>query len=165
MGRYIQSDPIGIAKDYSDPQIQLALQHQISRVAGSRSLSVLSKANSHKGSFDLNHSYGYAEQNPIVNTDPSGLASVNKPKGGGARTIRAPCDDFDYASCAASCQKEGGVKTCNSLYKITTDYISFEGTKLSSEKTTHVGKECSCWGDDDDDDGDGGGSCRKPFWK
>ena len=58
LGRYIQSDPIGVMQDYSDPQMQAAIELGIplrSPVQG------------------VNHVYGYVNQNPIFKADPFGL--------------------------------------------------------------------------------------------
>ena len=60
LGRYVQSDPIGILEEYSDPQLQLALASGV--LAGASS-----------GGY-LNHLYGYANQNPLRFTDPFGLS-------------------------------------------------------------------------------------------
>lgn len=59
IGRYIQSDPIGILHDYSDPQLQIVTQ-----------IGTLRPENP---GFDLNHMYGYVSQNPLSFIDPYGL--------------------------------------------------------------------------------------------
>lgn len=61
IGRYIESDPIGILRDYSDPHLRLDLE-----------LGVIEE-----GDFageNLNHLYGYVGQNPLMWYDPYGLA-------------------------------------------------------------------------------------------
>ncbi|MFS1524430.1 RHS repeat-associated core domain-containing protein [Microbulbifer sp. 2304DJ12-6] len=61
-GRYLQSDPIGILRDYSDPQLQIAIQ-----------MGLIAP----EGLYDsINHLYGYVDQNPINFIDPSGLDSL-----------------------------------------------------------------------------------------
>lgn len=60
LGRYIQSDPIGITKDYSDPQLQVAIKMGIP---------IYSDDNNGR----LNHLYGYASQSPISVIDAYGL--------------------------------------------------------------------------------------------
>ena len=63
IGRYIESDPIGILKDFSDPRLQVALKHDT--IPGTNVY----------GIFGLNHLYDYSIQNPIKNVDPFGLSS------------------------------------------------------------------------------------------
>lgn len=62
LGRYIQADPIGINMDYSNPQMQLAKLHGIpfNEVEG-------------YGVLQVNHLYGYVDQNSINSTDSNGL--------------------------------------------------------------------------------------------
>ena len=62
VGRYLQSDPIGILRDYSDPQLQIAIQMGLIAPEGLYG--------------SLNHLYGYVDQNPINFIDPSGLDSL-----------------------------------------------------------------------------------------
>ena len=62
IGRYIQPDPTGILRDYSDPQLQIAIQMGLIAPEGLYG--------------SLNHLYGYVDQNPINFIDPSGLDSL-----------------------------------------------------------------------------------------
>ena len=64
MGRYIQSDPIGIMEDYSDPMMQIAAQMGL---INSIPLG------------GLNHLYGYVDQNPANYFDPDGLRRATSP--------------------------------------------------------------------------------------
>ncbi len=61
MGRYLQSDPIGILRDYSNPQLQIALQQGIPIQGGIDT------------GLGLNHLYGYSFNNPLLYVDPYGL--------------------------------------------------------------------------------------------
>jgi RHS repeat-associated protein len=58
-GRYVQSDPIGVMRDYSSPQLRLAIATEMLRKSSAAA--------------SLNHLYGYAEQNPVRWMDPTGL--------------------------------------------------------------------------------------------
>ena len=68
IGRYIQSDPIGINYDFSDPQMQVAIQ------------SGIPLQSSNNSPLGLNHLYGYVDQKPINDIDPYGLAPRKRPK-------------------------------------------------------------------------------------
>ncbi len=60
-GRYIQSDPRGILLNFSDPQRQITTQVGL-------------PIPEYKYVNGLNHLYGYASQNPLMYTDPTGEA-------------------------------------------------------------------------------------------
>ena len=60
-GRYLQSDPIGIIRDYSDPQMLIAIE-----------MGIVSPSYG----YGLNHNYGYANGNPLSFIDPTGLDSI-----------------------------------------------------------------------------------------
>lgn len=69
-GRYVQSDPIGILQDYSDPQMQVAISMGL--VVLGRPLGKLDKKDSTGFLSGLN-TYAYVEGNPISYVDPLGL--------------------------------------------------------------------------------------------
>ena len=58
-GRYVQSDPIGVLRDYSDPRLQVAIE-----VGVLEDMSLVSEG--------LNHNYAYAENSPQNFIDPRG---------------------------------------------------------------------------------------------
>jgi hypothetical protein len=58
-GRYLQADPRGILLDFSDPQRRAATQAGLPMP-------------SYGYVSGLNHSYGYTNQNPLINVDPTG---------------------------------------------------------------------------------------------
>jgi RHS repeat-associated protein len=78
IGRYIESDPIGILEDYSEPQMQIAITMGLMRTYNDGSM--------------LNHSYSYALNNPAGYADPFGLSP-----GGSGMSQRTPeqCSDDD----------------------------------------------------------------------
>lgn len=58
LGRYIQADPIGVARDYGEPNMLVALMQGIPLI---------------NYGAGVNHLYSYAESNPLYWTDPYGL--------------------------------------------------------------------------------------------
>lgn len=62
LGRYIQADPIGIMRDFSDPQMQVAMRLGIPIQSFGQG---------------LNHTYGYVENNPVSRVGPFGLDSYS----------------------------------------------------------------------------------------
>ncbi|MEO2174633.1 MAG: RHS repeat-associated core domain-containing protein [bacterium] len=76
LGRFIQSDPIGVLRDYSDPQFRIGISMDILEESGSA------------GEW-LNHAYGYVGQNPLFWNDPYGLAKSGQTTNlGGGITVR-----------------------------------------------------------------------------
>ena len=69
LGRYLTSDPIGLLRDYSNPQFQLAIE-----------MGMLEETDF--AGEELNHLYGYVGQNPLYWIDPYGLAGSNQGTGG-----------------------------------------------------------------------------------
>ena len=75
-GRYVQSDSIGVTLDYSDPQRQIAAQMGVAipNVSGIK---------------NLNHVYGYVNQNPIRYVDLTGEFAICLAGPGGALACAA----------------------------------------------------------------------------
>jgi RHS repeat-associated protein len=71
VGRYLQSDPIGVMRDYSLLSLDLK-----------DNLNIETPDNINK----LNHLYGYSEQKPINYIDPMGLRPIGDGSGPSART-------------------------------------------------------------------------------
>jgi hypothetical protein len=61
----VTSDPVGILRDYSNSQLQFAIEYGPLEVSGS-------------ADEILNHTYGYVGQNPLSWYDPFGLAKGGK---------------------------------------------------------------------------------------
>jgi hypothetical protein len=64
--RYIQADPIGVSRNYSDPVIQMSVKMGI-------------PLNQRNNTSELNHPYTYANNNPITYSDPHGLIPIAFP--------------------------------------------------------------------------------------
>lgn len=114
-GRYLQSDPIGILKNYDGPQRKIATLTGIP-IYGDLSVAP-------------NHTYGYAEQNPLIKIDPTGEVGIAVPIGigvtfcskfpqlciNGARAVGAA-----IGSAIAMCfEDDEEDDNCEALYKST----------------------------------------------
>ncbi|MFV0478017.1 MAG: RHS repeat domain-containing protein [Parahaliea sp.] len=104
LGRYLQSDPIGILRDYSDPQLQVVINLGIP----------LSFPSGEFGA--LNHLYGYVNQNPINFIDPFGLAACSW----GDTTLTCSCKT-PTRSAQQNCQSAGGIPLHPDLLKDNVD--------------------------------------------
>jgi len=104
----VQSDPIGVMRDLSDPRFQIIIQSGLPmHRAYTRDV--------------LNHLYAYVEQNPFIYIDPLGLRSLPGLGGAGASSVALggevldnyylndpPGDLSDVFYCAwAHCPDEG----------------------------------------------------------
>jgi RHS repeat-associated protein len=88
LGRYIQSDPIGLIGDFSDAQLQVALLQGVP-IDGDAELDIVDY---YSEQVRLNHNYNYVEQAPLTLTDPFGLRPMGKnPK-------KPPCELRCYDS-------------------------------------------------------------------
>ena len=117
-GRYVQSDPIGVIKNFSNPQLMMALE------AGLPIQNI---------GFDgeLNYLYGYAEQNALNKIDPFGLIPPSKIPGHGCASPRQSClDSFNFFS-SFSLVGAGGTF----LVKSTASFILRKGFGVSGGAT------------------------------
>ena len=87
LGRYIQSDPRGILLDFSDPQRQVATD--------------LGVPIPDDDPFGLNHNYGYANQSPLINIDPTG-ESLGTAIGVGVTLLIT----YAYIDCVEKCVEQ-----------------------------------------------------------
>ena len=104
-GRYIQSDPIGILRDYSNPLLQAAIQAGIP-------LQPL-----HLKPPRLNHLYGYVDQNPLNDIDPFGLERTGATCEQKLRSCRLLCGRGNMigrtSACLTKCEeKYGALSDC-----------------------------------------------------
>jgi len=97
IGRYIESDSIGILQDYSDPQLQIAIE--LGLIASERK-NVSFDVRKSTG-FRVNNLYGYPLMDPVNNLDPNGLSvcSLND----------KVCDEKAFAICNTGCLALGAV--------------------------------------------------------
>ncbi len=78
-GRYTQSDPIGVTRNYSDPMLRVLIKNGLLAERGI-------------GFYGLNQPYAYADENPLIYTDSSGLVVTKFP---GQKKKDVPDDDTD----------------------------------------------------------------------
>lgn len=80
--RYLQTDTIGVARDHSDPVLQMAIKNGLLSVANRQADAYL----------PLNPLYVYALNNPLAYVDPTGLAATgsSSPMGGHRGGGRGP---------------------------------------------------------------------------
>ncbi|MFV0478013.1 MAG: RHS repeat domain-containing protein [Parahaliea sp.] len=111
LGRYIQSDPIDILRDYSDPQMQVTISMGIPLMG---ELEVGGSTNP-LGIFSINQMYGYANQNPLSFIDPFGLSPDNNGCLAKLKACRVNCARrlFQTSACWIKCEeKYGAMSKC-----------------------------------------------------
>jgi len=91
-GRYTTSDPRGILLDFSEPSRQVAAKMGIA----------IPRFTSFNG---LNHTYGYANQNPLIYTDPTGEFGISSIIKFAVKKFAKTKDDLSCSS--ADCDEDG----------------------------------------------------------
>jgi RHS repeat-associated protein len=134
LGRYIQSDPIGVSKDFSDPQLQVVIRMGIPLQGGE---------------LGLNHLYGFAEQNPLFYIDPYGL-DIGQMKrheknrfidGADSTECRLICA-FDPRTSVASEAAGKGLTTLGSLGKAYASRVNFIAQTFGAASALSCMKAC-----------------------
>ena len=117
--RYIQADPIGVTKDFSNPQLQVAIKQGVN-LQGSTNL---------HDPFRLNHTYGYTDQNPLNSIDPFGLYNGEVTNGsawsgynsGDASAFPGSMNDSGKQECMTTCMNREMAQpnvACNSFGEV-----------------------------------------------
>ena len=99
-GRYLQADPIGILKDFDDPQLEVAVQAGLP-------VQDIDLGNG------LNHLYGYVDQDPLNHVDLYGLFGSIQGWENSVYPSSFNNDRFD--DCYETCLDETSVLVCTAV--------------------------------------------------